>query len=159
MTNSPDGRLPIRRALISVYDKSGHIDDLNDWQVQSWPSTPEGEERQAAEIEEHYRTLFSHPAVESMTYWGLSDRGMWLGAPGGLLREDGSPKPSYERLRQLITEEWWLPPTTLRTGEDGTVQFAGFLGEYEIRTADGATADLDLASPGELAVSLTPAQG
>ncbi|ROR73641.1 endo-1,4-beta-xylanase [Bogoriella caseilytica] len=135
-----------------------HIDDLNDWQVEHWPSTPDGEERQADEIEEHYRTLFSHPAVESMTYWGLSDRGMWLGAPGGLLRADGSPKPAYDRLRRLITEEWWLAPTTLRTDTAGQVQFEGFLGTYEILTAAGSV-DLHLERPGMYGVSLHPGDG
>ncbi|MBQ3801637.1 MAG: endo-1,4-beta-xylanase, partial [Treponema sp.] len=41
-----------------------HIVDLNDWQVDAWPSTPEGEERQAREISEMYSVLFAHPLVE-----------------------------------------------------------------------------------------------
>nr|BFE79654.1 hypothetical protein GCM10020093_022550 [Planobispora longispora] len=57
------------------------IEDLNDHRVPEWPTTPEGEERQAEEIVRHYKTLLSHPAVEAMTYWGFSDGG-WLGAPG-----------------------------------------------------------------------------
>ena len=36
------------------------IEDLNDYQVESWPSTPEGEQRQADEIVRNYRTLVSH---------------------------------------------------------------------------------------------------
>ncbi|MFT2689811.1 endo-1,4-beta-xylanase [Clavibacter zhangzhiyongii] len=39
------------------------ITDLNDFRVTSWPSTPAGEERQADEIERHYRSLVGHPAV------------------------------------------------------------------------------------------------
>lgn len=128
-----------------------HIDDLNDWQVASWPSTPEGEERQADEVERHYRTLLSHPSVEAMTYWGLSDRGMWLGAPGGLLRADGSPKPAYERLRALVKGQWWLAPTTLRTDAEGRVAFDGFLGDYEIALPDGgASASVTLGTPGRV---------
>ena len=34
-----------------------HIVDLNDYQVDEWPSTPEGEERQAREISEMYSIL------------------------------------------------------------------------------------------------------
>jgi endo-1,4-beta-xylanase len=49
-------------------------------------------------IVHHYKTLLSHPAVEAGTYWGLSDGG-WLGAPSGLVRPDGSLKPSFEALR------------------------------------------------------------
>ncbi|MFD2795631.1 endo-1,4-beta-xylanase [Promicromonospora vindobonensis] len=136
-----------------------HIEDLNDWQVESWPSTPEGEERQADEVERHYRTLVSHPSVEAMTYWGLSDRGMWLGAPGGLLRADGSRKPAFDRLQELVKGEWWLPPTTLRTDAAGRVRFAGFLGDYRIDTADGAAAEVNLPAAGatSLTATLTPA--
>ncbi|WP_106269732.1 MULTISPECIES: endo-1,4-beta-xylanase [Isoptericola] len=117
-----------------------HVVDLNDWQVESWPSTPEGEERQADEVERHYRTLLSHPAVEVVNYWGLGDRGMWLGAPGGLLRGDGSPKPAYERLRSLVKGEWWHAPTTLRTDDAGRVRVDGFLGDYEVSLPDGGPA-------------------
>ena len=71
------------------------IVDLNDYRIPSWPSTPEGEARQAEEVERHYRSVFGHPAVESLTYWGLMDAGSWLGAPVGFVRADGSEKPSY----------------------------------------------------------------
>ena len=36
-----------------------HIVDLNDFQVNEWPSTPEGEARQAEEIVTHYKTLLA----------------------------------------------------------------------------------------------------
>ncbi|HOQ62548.1 MAG TPA: endo-1,4-beta-xylanase, partial [Clostridia bacterium] len=57
-----------------------HIADLNDWQVKDWPSTPEGEERQAREVEEMYTALFAHPRVEAVTVWNAAD-GKWLNAP------------------------------------------------------------------------------
>lgn len=127
----------------------GHIRDLNDWQVDHWPTTEEGEHRQAEDLERHYRTLYSHPSVESITYWGLPDRGMWLGAPGGLLRPDGSPKPAYHRLRQLVTEEWRTPETTVRTDDDGRLCLDAFLGEHEL-TVGGVSAVLDVDAPGEV---------
>jgi endo-1,4-beta-xylanase len=61
--------------LVSGHLMPPEIEDLNDYQVESWPSTPEGEERQADEIVRHYRTLVSHPSVEAVTYWGISDDG------------------------------------------------------------------------------------
>ena len=109
-----------------------HIEDLNDWQVESWPSTPEGEARQAEEIERHYRSLVGHPAVEAVTYWGLTDDGAWLGAPVGLVRADGTTKPSYDALHALIAGEWWLSPTVMRTDEAGQVTVHGFRGDYEV---------------------------
>lgn len=104
--------------------------DLNDYQIPFWPSTPEGEARQAEEIVRHYRSLVGHPAVQAITYWGLTDDGAWLGAPGGLVRADGTPKPSYDALRSLIKGEWWLPPTTMRTDHDGRLSITGFFGDY-----------------------------
>ena len=75
--------------LVSGKIMPPEIVDLNDYVVDSWPSTQEGEERQAEEISLHYKTLFAHPLVESITYWNFVDGG-WLGAPAGLLRKDGS---------------------------------------------------------------------
>ncbi|WP_203137850.1 endo-1,4-beta-xylanase [Microbacterium sp. JZ31] len=112
------------------------IEDLNDFVVDSWPSTPEGEERQADEIERLYRTLAGHPAVEAITYWGITDAGAWLGAPIGLLRADGSRKPAYDRLHALIRGEWWLAPSTLRTDAEGRVRIEGWKGDYRVSAGD-----------------------
>lgn len=129
------------------------IVDLNDHQVDQWPSTPEGEARQADEIVRHYRTLLSHPSVQAITYWGLSDGG-WLGAPGGFLRADGTPKPSYEALHALVKGEWWLPPTTMVTDAAGGLRLRGFLGEYEVRAAGRPPASFRLDRPGETTVEV-----
>ena len=87
-----------------------------------------------------------------MTYWGLTDGG-WLGAPGGFVRADGTPKPSYDALKSLIKAEWWLAPTRMATNEEGLVRFNGFLGEYEVSAA-GKTAAFGLDEPGEAAVKV-----
>jgi GH35 family endo-1,4-beta-xylanase len=124
------------------------IVDLNDSQVAEWPSTPEGEARQADEIVRHYRTLVSHPAVHAITYWGLTDAGAWLGAPVGLVRRDGTPKPAYDALRALIRGEWWLPPTQLRTDPAGRVRVHGFRGDYRVAVAGGsATFAIEAGTP------------
>ena len=120
-----------------------HVEDLNDWQVDHWPSTPEGEERQADELVRHYRTLASHAAVEAVTYWGITDDGAWLGAPAGLVRADGTPKPAFEALRDLVRRDWWLPPATTRTDAEGRVTVRAWAGDYRV-TARGAGADVAL---------------
>ncbi|WP_456284653.1 endo-1,4-beta-xylanase [Microbacterium sp. JZ70] len=112
-----------------------HIDDLNDYVVEDWPSTPEGEERQADEIVRHYRTLVEHPSVAAITYWGFDDATAWLNAPSGLIRRDGSPKPAYDALRDLVRGEWWLEPTTVRTDADGRLPLRAFAGEFEVTAA------------------------
>ncbi|PWC08462.1 endo-1,4-beta-xylanase [Mycetocola zhujimingii] len=131
--------------LVSGHTMPPEIVDLNDYQIPSWPSTPEGEARQADEIERHYRSLVGHPAVQAITYWGITDDGAWLGAPAGLVRSDGTPKPSYDALKSLIKGEWWLPRTEVRTDSDGTVPLSGFFGEYTVQ-AKGKTATVSLAS-------------
>jgi GH35 family endo-1,4-beta-xylanase len=117
--------------LVSGHLMPPEIVDLNDYQVSEWPSTPEGEERQAREVVSHYKTLMAHPLVEGITWWDLSDGG-WLNAPAGLLRRDHTPKPAYEELLELIKGEWWLAPTKMTTDANGQISFTGFLGEYEV---------------------------
>ncbi|QTE28835.1 endo-1,4-beta-xylanase [Pengzhenrongella sicca] len=119
--------------LVSGHVMPAEIEDLNDYVIDDWPSTPAGEERQADEIARHYRTLLGHPAVQSVTYWGLSDDGAWLGAPAGLVRADGTPKPAYDALHALIKGAWWLPPTSVRTDGDGRFELEGFRGDYVVR--------------------------
>ena len=120
--------------LLSGHLMPPEIVDLNDYVVDSWPSTDEGEARQADELVRHYRSLTSHPSVEAITYWGITDAGAWLGAPVGLVRADGTPKPSYDALHALIKGEWWLPPTTMRTDADGAIEVTGYLGDYRAST-------------------------
>lgn len=113
-----------------------HIVDLNDFTPEHWPSTPEGEARQADEIVRHYRTVLAHPLVESLTYWGITDAGAWLGAPIGLIRADGTRKPSYDALHGLIKGEWWHEPRTLQTDGDGNLTVTGWAGDYRLTSGD-----------------------
>ncbi len=141
--------LPIHfteNTLISGEIMPAHIVDLNDWQVEEWPSTPEGEERQAKEIEEMYRILFSHPLVEAITTWDFKD-GAWLKAPSGFLREDNSRKPSFDMLKKLVKNEWWTD-TTVKTDENGMTEVEAFKGKYQIVT-DKGTAKIDLTDDKE----------
>ena len=120
------------------------IVDLNDYQVPSWPSTPDGEAGQADEIVRHYRSLVSRPAVRAIMYRGFTDDGAWLGAPGGLVRADGTPKPSFHALRSLIKGEWWLSRTRMRTDHDARLSITGFFGDYIIEH-NGCSAPLSLS--------------
>ncbi|MCU1474827.1 endo-1,4-beta-xylanase [Amnibacterium sp.] len=138
--------LPIQMTettLVSGHLMPPEIGDLNDYRIPEWPSTPEGEARQADEVERHYRSLFGHPAVESITYWGFTDAGAWLGAPVGFVRADGSRKPSYDVLDRLVNDEWRLAPARLRTDGSGRLTVRGPLGSYEV-TAGGATASFEV---------------
>ena len=137
-------KLPIHfteNTLISGEIMPDYIVDLNDWQVDEWPSTPEGEERQAREITEMYTVLFNHPLVEAITTWDFND-GLWLKAPSGFVKEDNTEKPSYYALQKLIHGDWETH-ANLSTDSEGFLSFSGFKGSYTL-TADTGTASLSL---------------
>jgi endo-1,4-beta-xylanase len=126
--------LPIHfteNTIVSGHLMPPEIVDLNDYQPSEWPTTPEGEERQAQQVVLHYKTLLSRPAVQAITWWDFSDGG-WLNAPAGLLRKDFSSKPAFDELLKLVNGEWWLAPTKMTTDANGQFNFSGFLGEYEV---------------------------
>jgi len=96
-----------------------------------WPTTPEGEQRQAEEVTRFYTILFSHPAVQAITWWDFSDQGAWQQAPAGLVRADMTPKPAYNALMKLIKGNWWTR-TEARVSRPGTAQFHGFYGDNKV---------------------------
>jgi GH35 family endo-1,4-beta-xylanase len=125
---------------------SGHImppeiDDLNDYKIDSWPSTPEFEDRQAQQFVEMYEILFAHPLVRTAYSWNFVDGG-WLGAPAGMLRKDGSTKPVYDALYDLIRKQWWTN-TEVVTDENGEAVVEGYRGDYKISCC-GAETELAL---------------
>jgi GH35 family endo-1,4-beta-xylanase len=118
-----------------------------------WKSdtTPEGEAAQAEAAAEFYTILFSHPAVEAITWWDLSDQGAWGEAAAGLLRKDMTPKPAYARLKQLIRGKWWTRIET-RIPAAGRLTFRGFQGRYRVSAVvDGRPVQgfFDLVEPGQ----------
>jgi endo-1,4-beta-xylanase len=130
--------LPIHfteNTLVSGHLMPPEIVDLNDYQVSDWPTTPADEQRQAEQVVMHYKTLLASPAVQSITWWDISDGG-WLNAPAGLLRKDHSRKPAYDELLKLIKEEWWLAPTELTTDAEGRFALEAFAGDYELTAGD-----------------------
>ena len=98
-----------------------------------WVSTSEGEKRQAEKVVEFYSVLFSHPAVEAITWWDFTDQNAWQQAPAGLVRDDMTPKPAYNELKRLIKGKWWTGTETM-TDATGTARFRGFLGDYQVST-------------------------
>lgn len=127
--------LPIHfteNTLISGKLMPPDIEDLNDYQVDTWDSTPEFEERQKEQMEEMYRILFKHPLVQAVTCWDFTDGG-WLKAPSGVIRIDGSAKPAYEMQKKLIKEEWHTY-CKIHTDKNGFADVEGFKGEYALNS-------------------------
>jgi len=98
---------------------------------EGWLTTPDGEIAQAKHVAEFYTVLFSHPAVEAITWWDFTDQGAWQRAPAGFLRADMTPKPAYHQLKALIKGKWWTQ-TEAEVAPGGKTQFRGFLGDYKI---------------------------
>lgn len=126
---------------------SGHlmppeIVDLNDYQVQEWPTTPEGEARQAEDMKAMMEYIFSRPLVEAFTTWDFEDN-QWLHAPSGLVRPDGTMKPGLSWLRDKLAGDWQTD-TFLTTDEHGFISLHGFRGEYTLGLNNGATVPFTL---------------
>jgi endo-1,4-beta-xylanase len=123
-------------------------------------TTPELEARQAEQVAQFYTTLFSHPAVEAVTWWDFSDRHAWQGAAAGLVRKDMSPKPAYEKLLGLIKDEWWTK-TEGRTNDRGEFACRAFFGRHKVNVsaADGRSAsaetDWKRGAPNQIELRLT----
>ena len=137
--------------LVSGHLMPGHIVDLNDYQVPEWPSTPEGEARQAREWEEMVRILFDHPRVEAVTAWDFTD-GCWLGAPSGLLAADNRIKPAYKALEKLIHGEWRTECDVVTDG-GGCARITGYSGMYHL--SDGTKEAALRLGPDEPDVEIT----
>lgn len=131
--------LPIHfteNTLISGEIMPAYIEDLNDWQVDEWPTTEEGELRQEKEWEEMYRILFADPNIKAITGWDFAD-GAWLNAPSGLITKDNRCKPVYNKLLSLVKGEWWTKDEVIHTNSDGIVNIKGIKGTYGIDGAEG----------------------
>jgi len=112
---------------------SGDLKKDNDWHRRrdDWHSTPYGEERQLDYGRLFYTVLFSHPAVEAITWWDFSDNGSWQGAPAGLVRKDMTPKPLYEWLMDAFHKRW-ATKATVTADASGAAKLRCFFGDHEV---------------------------
>lgn len=125
-------RRPILFSELSVL--SGPRRQTN-WQrrERDWHTDAENEQKQADYLEQFYRLLYSRPEVMGIVIWNYSDRSAWLGAPVGVLRPDGTPKPSFERLDKLINHHW-RTRGEFRADDQGRIVIANaFEGEYAVQ--------------------------
>ncbi len=132
--------LPLHFTEVTLLSGRLKAQDDNDWHRvrDDWPSTAAGEADQLARGSAFYTALFSHPAVEAVTWWDFADLHSWQGAPSGLLRKDLSPKPLYDWLMDAFHRRW-TTQARLAADDNGAAALRGFFGEYEVRgrTASG----------------------
>ena len=153
---------------MDLYSRFGKPLQITEVTVPAYSWEREDEELQAEIIEKLYTVWFSHPNVEQIIYWNLVDGYAHLWDPdpekikasqgdmtlgenyyyGGLLRFDLSPKPAYQKLKELITKRWHTEEEIL-TDRLGLAAFRGFFGDYELTVSkDGksVTQEIRLSS-------------
>jgi endo-1,4-beta-xylanase len=113
--------------------------------------SPEEAEALRDEFALNYLTVaFGHPAVDSFYFWGFMGAAVNF-APGTTSSHELAP--IYEKMRQLIWEEW-RTSLKLVTDDEGKLRFRGFCGGYSARLnpatggpAYGHRFSLDKAQP------------
>lgn len=132
---------------MDLYSNFGKPIQVTEVTIPAYSNKPEDEALQAEIIEKLYSIWFSHPNVEQIVYWNLPD-GYAAFAPqgdmtagenyyyGGLLRFDLTPKPAYYTIKNLF-EKIWHTETNVITDTDGTANFKGFYGRYEVEIVSG----------------------
>ncbi|NQU88617.1 MAG: endo-1,4-beta-xylanase [Mariniphaga sp.] len=89
------------------------------------------EEIQAEFAEMIFTLGFGYPQIESINWWGFTDRNIWQ-ENGGLVDENLEPKLVYIKLDQLINHDWKTIIKDLRPDKSGKVSFRGFKGNYKV---------------------------
>lgn len=117
---------------LDVYAQLNMPIQITEITIPGLPAGDVGEENQAFIAEKFYRLWFSHPNVQSITWWHTVDgtskaEGKWK---SGILNFDFSKKKSYDILHKLIKEEW----TTKIAAQNSAskIAFRGFYGKYKI---------------------------
>ncbi len=85
---------------------------------------------QAEFAKDFYTLVFSHPAVEALSWFDFTDH-RWLNAPAGVVTDDLRPKPVYQALYDLIHREWHTDADCVTNG-DGLCRSRLFFGNYDV---------------------------
>lgn len=135
--------------LMDRYADFGKPLQITEITVPAYSESPEDESIQAELATWLYKMWFSHPNMETITYWNLIDGYAWSedNIPGnmssgenayygGLLRFDGTPKPIYHALYDLIHKQWHTQEQ-MSTDQTGHCNFHGFYGTYDVTVHNG----------------------
>jgi GH35 family endo-1,4-beta-xylanase len=95
-----------------------------------------GEETQARYLDAAYTLLFARREIEGITWWCPVDGRLAYIPGGGLLREDLTPKPAYQALRQWVARH--TTSGTKQTDDQGRAVIRGYAGDYELTVGSGA---------------------
>ena len=97
-------------------------------------STDNAENWQAILGANYFRLLFSHPNVECLTWWNLTDEFARDGKNfrGALTGDDLRLKPLYYSIRKLIKADWHTNVSNIQFSQ-GAYGFRGFYGKYRVK--------------------------
>lgn len=93
-------------------------------------------------LNETMRMVFGTPAATTFTMWGFWAGDVWIDAPLAALMDANWNLTSVGTVYQQLMNSWDTD-LMLQVGADGTVDFTGFYGDYEV-TVDGKTYLLSL---------------
>jgi GH35 family endo-1,4-beta-xylanase len=114
-------------------------------------------ENAATYLEDTMRLVFGTPNATTFMMWGFWSNDVWDQAPLAALR-DANWNPTWPGLKYDALMSEWNTDLTLPVAADGTIDFTGFYGSYEI-TIGGKKFDLDLSKGGASLFSLIVAPG
>lgn len=86
-------------------------------------------------LSETMRLVFGSPQCDGLIMWGFWHAELWGEANGAAFFNSGwSPTPVYRPWRELMDK--WTIDEQLTVAPDGTIQFTGFFGDYDITVGD-----------------------
>lgn len=95
------------------------------------------QKQHAVETSKMMRLAFSHPSIEGLVFWGITDPG-WRSDVGNLINEDRTPKLAADSLFYLLHEKW-NTEISAKTDTSGIYRYRAFYGEYEVLAKFGGT--------------------
>jgi uncharacterized repeat protein (TIGR02059 family) len=98
---------------------------------------PLSQEDQAADVVKVMKIAFSHPAINGMVFWALSDRGAWR-PESGLFDANHKPKLAADSLLYYTHKLWATNFDTVATGDVATL-FEAYYGNYNVEVQFGDT--------------------
>ena len=125
--------------IMDTYAQLGKPLQITELTIPAYSEDPGDEAVQAEIVRNLYSIWFSHPSMEAIIYWDLSDAYSWTAEHvGSLCRRDMSPKPAYNVICDLFGREWRT--NFERDVGGGRLSFRGFRGTYEVEaTSNGRT--------------------
>jgi GH35 family endo-1,4-beta-xylanase len=95
------------------------------------------EEEQAEDLIKVFTVAFSHPSINGIVSWALSDNGAWR-ENSGLFDENHKPKLTADTLLYL-TKELWATHFDTTVAGDMEVLFDAYYGNYSVEVSFGDT--------------------